>query len=132
MTPPSAYLRRLVAKGNPMPSLFDPVQLGALTAPNRILMAPLTRARATRDHVPTPVMAEYYAQRASAGLILSEATGISREGLGWPHAPGLWNTRQVEAWKPVRSEEHTSELQSLMRNSYAVFCLKKNTNETLR
>src|SRR3546814_19194058 len=81
MTPPSAYLRRLVAKGNPMPSLFDPVQLGALTAPNRILMAPLTRGRATRDHVPTPIMAEYYAQRASAGLIISEATGIRREGL---------------------------------------------------
>src|SRR3546814_2454977 len=101
MTPPSAYLRRLVAKGNPMPSLFDPVQLGALTAPNRILMAPLTRGRATRDHVPTPIMAEYYAQRASAGLIISEATGISREGLGWPY----------------RSEAHTSELQSLMRIS---------------
>lgn len=89
-----------------MPSLFDPIRLGAIAAPNRILMAPLTRARATRDHVPTPVMAEYYAQRASAGLILSEATGISREGLGWPHAPGLWNSRQVEAWKPVTDAVH--------------------------
>src|SRR3546814_7153602 len=100
-----------------MPSLFDPVQLGALTAPNRILMAPLTRGRATRDHVPTPIMAEYYAQRASAGLIISEATGISREGLGWPYAPGLWSDEQAEHWAP-RSEEHTSELQSLMRISY--------------
>src|SRR3546814_17350531 len=68
---------------------FGPVLLGSLTSPNRILMAPLTRGRATRDHVPTPIMAEYYAQRASAGLIISEATGISREGLGWPYAPGL-------------------------------------------
>lgn len=89
-----------------MPSLFDPIQLGAVAAPNRVLMAPLTRARATRAHVPTPIMAEYYAQRASAGLILSEATGISREGLGWPFAPGLWNEEQVEGWKPVVEALH--------------------------
>ena len=73
-----------------MPSLFDPIRLGALDLPNRILMAPLTRGRATRGHVPTPIMAEYYAQRASAGLIITEATGISQEGMGWPNAPGLW------------------------------------------
>lgn len=91
-----------------MPSLFDPIRLGAIQAPNRILMAPLTRARASREHVPTPIMAEYYAQRASAGLILSEATGISREGLGWPHAPGLWNAAQVEAWKPVTEAVHAA------------------------
>ncbi|MFN3726331.1 MAG: alkene reductase [Allosphingosinicella sp.] len=84
-----------------MASLFDPIQLGAVRAPNRILMAPLTRARATREAVPTPIMADYYRQRAGAGLIISEATGISREGLGWPYAPGLWNEAQVEAWKPV-------------------------------
>src|SRR3546814_3556662 len=79
----SDLLRRLVAKGNPMPSLFDPVQLGALTAPNRILMAPLTRGRATRDHVPTPIMAEYYAQRASAGLIISEIGRASGRERVW-------------------------------------------------
>ncbi|MGZ8997753.1 MAG: alkene reductase [Allosphingosinicella sp.] len=84
-----------------MPSLFDPIKLGAVEAPNRILMAPMTRGRATRDHVPTPLMETYYAQRAGAGLIISEATGISREGLGWPFAPGLWTDAQVEAWKPV-------------------------------
>ena len=84
-----------------MPGLFDPIQLGAVSAPNRVLMAPLTRARATNEAVPTPVMADYYRQRAGAGLIISEATGISREGLGWPYAPGLWNEAQVEAWKPV-------------------------------
>jgi N-ethylmaleimide reductase len=67
-----------------MPTLFDPIRLGAIEARNRIIMAPLTRARAGRDAVPTPIMADYYAQRASAGLIISEATGISRAGLGWP------------------------------------------------
>ncbi|HEU4959399.1 MAG TPA: alkene reductase [Sphingomonas sp.] len=89
-----------------MPSLFDPIQLGAIAAPNRILMAPLTRGRATREHVPTPIMADYYAQRASAGLIISEATGISREGLGWPYAPGLWIDEQAEAWQPVTQAVH--------------------------
>lgn len=84
-----------------MPTLFDPIRLGAIAAPNRMLMAPLTRGRNTREHVPTPLMAEYYAQRASAGLIISEATGISRQGLGWPYAPGIWNDEQVEAWRAV-------------------------------
>jgi 2,4-dienoyl-CoA reductase-like NADH-dependent reductase (Old Yellow Enzyme family) len=89
-----------------MTSLFDPITLGAIEAPNRILMAPLTRGRATRHHVPTPVMAEYYAQRASAGLIISEATGISQEGLGWPYAPGIWSEEQVEGWAPVVRAVH--------------------------
>ena len=89
-----------------MPSLFDPIRLGAIEAPNRVLMAPLTRARASREHTPTPVMAEYYAQRATAGLIISEATGISREGLGWPYAPGVWSDAQVEAWRPVTDAVH--------------------------
>ena len=89
-----------------MPSLFDPIDLGAVRAPNRILMAPLTRGRSTKEHVPTPIMAEYYAQRASAGLILSEATGISRQGLGWAYAPGLWTAEQVEAWKPIVAAVH--------------------------
>ena len=89
-----------------MPGLFDPLDLGALKLPNRIVMAPLTRARAGRDGVPTPIMAEYYAQRSSAGLIISEATGISREGLGWPNAPGLWNSPQVKGWKPVTNSVH--------------------------
>jgi 2,4-dienoyl-CoA reductase-like NADH-dependent reductase (Old Yellow Enzyme family) len=89
-----------------MPTLFDPIQLGDIAAPNRILMAPLTRGRATRAHVPTPIMADYYAQRASAGLILSEATGISRQGLGWPYAPGLWSDEQVAAWRPITAAVH--------------------------
>jgi N-ethylmaleimide reductase len=89
-----------------MPTLFDPLQLGAIAVPNRIFMAPLTRGRGTRDHVPTPLMVDYYRQRAGAGLIISEATGISREGLGWPFAPGLWSDAQVEAWKPVTDTVH--------------------------
>ncbi|MCX8256227.1 N-ethylmaleimide reductase [Beijerinckiaceae bacterium RH AL1] len=89
-----------------MPTLFDPIRLGAIEAPNRIIMAPLTRGRATRAHVPTPIMAEYYAQRADAGLIISEATGISQQGLGWPYAPGLWSDEQVEAWRPVVKAVH--------------------------
>ncbi|KQT90566.1 alkene reductase [Methylobacterium sp. Leaf466] len=89
-----------------MPSLFDPIRLGAIDAPNRILMAPLTRGRATREHVPTPIMAEYYTQRAGAGLIISEATGISREGTGWPFCPGIWTDEQVAAWKPVVAAVH--------------------------
>jgi 2,4-dienoyl-CoA reductase-like NADH-dependent reductase (Old Yellow Enzyme family) len=89
-----------------MPSLFDPIKLGAVACPNRILMAPLTRGRATREHVPTALMATYYSQRAGAGLILTEATGISRQGLGWPYAPGLWTEAQVEGWKPVTEKVH--------------------------
>ncbi|WP_242127649.1 alkene reductase [Sphingobium sp. Sx8-8] len=89
-----------------MSSLFDPVQLGAVRAPNRVLMAPLTRARATRDHVPTPIMADYYRQRSSAGLIISEGVGVSQQGMGCPYAPGLWSAEQVEAWKPVTAAVH--------------------------
>ena len=91
-----------------MPSLFDSIQLGAIHAPNRVLMAPLTRGRSTREHVPQPLMGDYYAQRAGAGLIISEATGISRQGLGWPFAPGLWTDEQAEAWKPVVAQVHAA------------------------
>ncbi len=91
-----------------MPTLFDPIQLGAIHAPNRILMAPLTRGRADKAGVPTAIMADYYAQRAGAGLIISEATGMSREGLGWPFAPGLWTDEQTEAWKPVTAAVHAA------------------------
>ena len=89
-----------------MNSLFDPVKLGAVTARNRVLMAPLTRARATRDHVPTPIMADYYRQRASAGLIISEGIGVSQQGLGWPYAAGIWSDEQVAAWRPVTQAVH--------------------------
>ncbi|HVF83204.1 MAG TPA: alkene reductase [Sphingomicrobium sp.] len=89
-----------------MTNLFEPLAVGDLILPNRIIMAPLTRGRATRDGVPTPLMATYYVQRAAAGLIISEGTGVSREGLGWPYAPGLWSEDQVEGWKPVTEAVH--------------------------
>ena len=88
-------------------TLFDPIQLGSIAAPNRIIMAPLTRGRSVSGHVPvSELKAEYYAQRASAGLIIAEATGISQEGLGWPSAPGIWSADQVAAWKPVTEAVH--------------------------
>ena len=92
-----------------MAALFESLKLGSLELPNRILMAPLTRARAGREGVPNELMAAYYAQRAGAGLIISEATGISREGLGWPNAPGLWNGAQVEGWKKVTDAVHRNQ-----------------------
>jgi N-ethylmaleimide reductase len=90
-----------------MPTLFDPIQLGAIAAPNRILMAPLTRGRSTSDHVAcSDLKATYYSQRAGAGVLIAEGTGISREGLGWPFAPGVWTEAQIEAWRPVTSAVH--------------------------
>ncbi len=93
-----------------MTNLFDSIQLGGIAAPNRILMAPLTRGRSEGVHVPvTALKAEYYAQRADAGLIIAEATGISQEGSGWPSAPGIWSAEQVEAWKPVTEAVHKAD-----------------------
>jgi 2,4-dienoyl-CoA reductase-like NADH-dependent reductase (Old Yellow Enzyme family) len=89
-----------------MPGLFDSLELGSIELPNRIVMAPLTRARAGFEGVPNALMAAYYSQRASAGLIISEATGITREGLGWPDAPGLWTDAQVDGWKQVTDSVH--------------------------
>ena len=89
-----------------MPTLFDPIQLGDIHAANRILMAPLTRGRSTEAHVPTDIMIDYYRQRSGAGLIITEGTGVSRQGMGWPKAPGLWTDEQVEAWKPVTDAVH--------------------------
>ncbi len=86
--------------------LFQPLDLGAIRAPNRILMAPLTRGRSGQDGVPNEMVATYYRQRAGAGLIISEATGISREGLGWPSAPGIWTDEQVAGWKNVTKAVH--------------------------
>ncbi|MGB7407687.1 MAG: alkene reductase [Pontixanthobacter sp.] len=90
-------------------TLFRPLKLGAIDAKNRILMAPLTRGRATQPgSVPNNMMATYYRQRAGAGLIISEATGISVEGLGWPAAPGIWSDAQVEGWKSVVEGVHAA------------------------
>ena len=91
-----------------MTTLFDPIKVGNLNCPNRIWMAPLTRGRATREHIPTELMATYYSQRASAGLMLSEATGISLEGSGWPYAGGLWGAERVAHWRKVTDAVHAA------------------------
>lgn len=89
-----------------MTSLFDSLTIGALTLPNRIVMAPLTRMRAQAGNVPHPLAAEYYSQRAGAGLIISEATQISQQGQGYPATPGIHSPEQVEGWKKVTAAVH--------------------------
>ena len=88
-----------------MPSLFDTVQAGELQLANRIVMAPLTRNRAP-DAIPTPLMAKYYAQRATAGLLITEATAISQQGQGYADVPGLYGTEQLDGWKRVTEAVH--------------------------
>jgi len=87
-------------------SLFSPLQAGALKLPNRILMAPLTRCRADADHNPTPLMAEYYAQRASAGLIIAEATMVMEGNSSFWMEPGIYSDAQVQGWKAVTDAVH--------------------------
>ena len=82
-------------------ALFSPLQIGDLQLPNRIVMAPLTRARAGERRVPNELMAEYYAQRASAGLIITEATVISPQAIGWPQTPGIYTDEMQDGWSPV-------------------------------
>ena len=92
-----------------MTDFSTPIQFGELKLKNRVVMAPLTRSRATVDRVPTPMMAEYYAQRASAGLIISEATVISEEANGYEKTPGLFTDAQVEGWKLVTDAVHNKD-----------------------
>jgi len=90
-----------------MTTLFDPLQIGDLQLPNRIVMAPLTRLRAADPvHVPNALMAEYYAQRASAGLLISEGVPVSPDGVGYQNVPGLWSDEQVAGWKQVTDAVH--------------------------
>jgi 2,4-dienoyl-CoA reductase-like NADH-dependent reductase (Old Yellow Enzyme family) len=89
-----------------MITLFDPVKIGAWHLPNRILLAPLTRARAGTSRVPNALMADYYRQRASAGLIISEATSVTPMGVGYADTPGVWSAEQVEGWKLVTQAVH--------------------------
>ncbi len=89
-----------------MATLLDPITIGELHLPNRIIMAPLTRLRGTPDHLPTPVMIEYYVQRATAGLILSEGVPVSPQGVGYAQVPGIWSEEQIARWKPVTEAVH--------------------------
>ncbi len=86
--------------------LLTPVQVGPYTLPNRVVMAPLTRNRAGANLAPTALNAEYYTQRASAGLIISEASQISPQGMGYPNTPGIYSAEQVEGWKLVTEAVH--------------------------
>lgn len=90
-----------------MSELFTPLQVGELSLPNRIILAPLTRTRAEAEsRVPTELMAEYYAQRASAGLLITEATSIHPMGVGYPRTPGIWSEEQVQGWRKVTDAVH--------------------------
>lgn len=89
-----------------MNNLLEPARLGPFTLKNRIVMAPMTRARAEAARIPNDLMAEYYAQRATAGLILTEATVVSPQGIGYADTPGIWSQEQVEGWKKTTAAVH--------------------------
>jgi 2,4-dienoyl-CoA reductase-like NADH-dependent reductase (Old Yellow Enzyme family) len=91
-----------------MPTLFDPLTIGDLHLPNRIIMAPLTRCRCDPGRVPTALMAEYYVQRVSAGMILSEATSVDPMGVGYPDTPGIWSDEQVAGWRKITDAVHAA------------------------
>src|SRR6185436_13719035 len=87
-------------------TLLTPARLGPYSLPNRVVMAPMTRCRAGEGHVPTEMAATYYRQRASAGLIVTEATQVSPQGVGYPDTPGIHSDEQVEGWKRVTAAVH--------------------------
>ena len=89
-----------------MPTLFDPLVVGDLELPNRVVMAPLTRLRAGPTQIPNALMAEYYAQRASAGLLITEGVPVTPQGVGYQGVPGIWSQAQVEGWKQVTKAVH--------------------------
>lgn len=89
-----------------MTTIFDPITVGDLQLPNRIIMAPLTRCRADEGRIPNAMMAEYYVQRASAGLIISEATSVTPLGVGYPDTPGIWSNDQVRGWSNITKAVH--------------------------
>jgi 2,4-dienoyl-CoA reductase-like NADH-dependent reductase (Old Yellow Enzyme family) len=92
-----------------MSKLFDPIRVGDLELPNRVIMAPLTRSRAVGGgRVPNALMAQYYVQRASAGLILTEATSVTPQGVGYADTPGIWSDEQVAGWKLVTDAVHAA------------------------
>lgn len=91
-----------------MTTLFDPITIGELELKNRIIMAPLTRCRADAGRVPNALMAEYYVQRASAGLIISEATSVTPMGVGYPDTPGIWSDDQVRGWSGITQAVHAN------------------------
>ena len=91
-----------------MPSLFDPLVVGDLTLPNRVIMAPLTRSRAGDSRIPNALMAQYYEQRASAGLLISEGVPVDPMGVGYAGVPGVWSAEQTQGWRQVASAVHAA------------------------
>jgi N-ethylmaleimide reductase len=91
-----------------MTDLFTPLSIGDLHLPNRIVMAPLTRSRATLGRVPTPIMTEHYVQRAASGLIIAEATNIVPQSIAWDCAPGIFTPEQIDAWRPLVAAVHAA------------------------
>ena len=91
-----------------MTTLQDPLKAGAFTLKNRVVLAPLTRCRASAGRVPNDMMREYYVQRASAGMILTEATSVSPMGVGYPDTPGIWSDEQVAGWKKITDAVHAA------------------------
>jgi 2,4-dienoyl-CoA reductase-like NADH-dependent reductase (Old Yellow Enzyme family) len=91
-----------------MSRLFEPLRAGDLTLRNRIVMAPLTRMHASPGRVPNDLMVEYYTQRAGAGMILTEATAVTPQGVGYADTPGLWTPEQVQGWRKVTSSVHAA------------------------
>ena len=89
-----------------MPTLFEPYKLGPITLANRLVMNPMTRSRSNGVGLAGPMMAIYYGQRATAGLIITEGTAPTPSGKGYARIPGLWNEKQVESWKPVTEAVH--------------------------
>ncbi len=98
-----------------MTTLHDPIQIGDLHLPNRIIMAPLTRCRASEGRVPNALMEEYYVQRASAGLIITEATSISPMAVGYPNTPGIWSQKQIEGWSKITKAVHEADGRIVMQ-----------------
>ena len=92
-----------------MSKLFETLKLGAYTLNNRVIMAPLTRSRAGSQRIPNDLMAKYYAQRADAGLILTEATAVHPMGVGYANTPGIWSNEQIEGWKKITKAVHDKD-----------------------
>lgn len=108
-------------------NLLSPLQISSLSLANRVVMSPLTRSRAGEELIPHQLIAEYYQQRASAGLIITEATVISKQGIGWRNSPGIYSDQQAQAWQKIVDAVHSKngkifrQLWHCRRSSYSDF-----------
>ena len=104
--PPALFFTESIKKMSKSSKLLEPFKLGPITLPNRLVMAPLTRNRAVEGLVPGPLAAEYYAQRASAGLLITEASQVSQQGQGYQDTPGIYSKEQVAGWRKITDRVH--------------------------